>query len=170
VQPLNSFPASIQPEGSLPRSQKLSTCTYLSQTNPVHTIPSYLYKIHLNVVCPLMSWSSEWSLSPLAFLPITYAPSSAPFALHAPPTSPTRYYPHKYCIFLKIYYTDIHCHGAYVVPGAYLRRLGPSTAPTSNSCARHVCVTNRRKLSSRTLGSPLKCPTSIVQDFRFSRR
>jgi hypothetical protein len=35
----------------------------LSQFDPVHTIPSYLSKIHFNIVHPPMSWSSSWSLS-----------------------------------------------------------------------------------------------------------
>jgi hypothetical protein len=30
----------------------------LKQTNPVHTTPSGLYKVHLNVIYPPMSWSS----------------------------------------------------------------------------------------------------------------
>jgi hypothetical protein len=34
-----------------------------SQINPVHTIPSYLSKIHFNIVHPPTSWSSQWSLS-----------------------------------------------------------------------------------------------------------
>jgi hypothetical protein len=35
----------------------------LSQINPIHTIPSYLSKIHFNIVHPPTSWSSQWSLS-----------------------------------------------------------------------------------------------------------
>jgi hypothetical protein len=35
----------------------------LSQVNPVHTIPSYLSKIHFNIFHPHTSWSSQWSLS-----------------------------------------------------------------------------------------------------------
>jgi hypothetical protein len=34
----------------------------LSQNNPFHTIPSYLSKIHVNIVHPPMSWSSQWFL------------------------------------------------------------------------------------------------------------
>jgi hypothetical protein len=35
----------------------------LSQINPIHTIPSYLSKMHINMVHPPTSWSSQWSLS-----------------------------------------------------------------------------------------------------------
>jgi hypothetical protein len=35
----------------------------LSQINPIHTTPSYLSKIHFNIIHPHMSWSSQWSLS-----------------------------------------------------------------------------------------------------------
>jgi hypothetical protein len=35
----------------------------LSQIDPIHTISSYLSKIHFNIVHPPTSWSSQWSLS-----------------------------------------------------------------------------------------------------------
>jgi hypothetical protein len=35
----------------------------LSQINPIHTTPSYLSKIHFNIVHSPTSWSSQWSLS-----------------------------------------------------------------------------------------------------------
>jgi hypothetical protein len=35
----------------------------LSQIDPIHTIPSYLSKIHFYIVHPSTSWSSQWSLS-----------------------------------------------------------------------------------------------------------
>jgi hypothetical protein len=35
----------------------------LSQINPIHTIPSYLSKIRFNIVHPLTSRSSQWSLT-----------------------------------------------------------------------------------------------------------
>jgi hypothetical protein len=41
----------MEPEGSLPYSQEPST-------NPVHTTPSYLSKIHFSIIHPPMSWSS----------------------------------------------------------------------------------------------------------------
>jgi hypothetical protein len=34
-----------------------------SQIDPIPTIPSYLSKIHFNIVHPPTSWSSQWSLS-----------------------------------------------------------------------------------------------------------
>jgi hypothetical protein len=36
----------------------------LSQLGPVPTIPSYLSKIHFNIVHPPTSWSSQWSTLP----------------------------------------------------------------------------------------------------------
>jgi hypothetical protein len=35
----------------------------LSQIDPIHTIPSYLFKIHFNIVHSFTSWSSKWYLS-----------------------------------------------------------------------------------------------------------
>jgi hypothetical protein len=35
----------------------------LNQIDLIHTIPSYLSKIHFNTVHPPTSWSSQWSLS-----------------------------------------------------------------------------------------------------------
>jgi hypothetical protein len=35
----------------------------LSHINPIHSIPSYLSKIHFNIVHASTSWSSQWSLS-----------------------------------------------------------------------------------------------------------
>jgi hypothetical protein len=35
----------------------------LSQIYPIHLIPSYLSKIHSNIVHPPTPWSSLWSLS-----------------------------------------------------------------------------------------------------------
>jgi hypothetical protein len=48
------------PESSLPYSQELSTSPY---PDPIHTMPSYLPKIHFYIVNPPTSWSSQWSLS-----------------------------------------------------------------------------------------------------------
>jgi hypothetical protein len=50
----------------------------LRQTNPVHTTPSCLSKIHLNIILPPPPWSFLVSSFPLAFLPITYTYSSSP--------------------------------------------------------------------------------------------
>jgi hypothetical protein len=51
------------PEGSLPCSQEPSTSHYPEpdQSNPIHTIPSYLSKIHFNIIHLPTSWSSQWS-------------------------------------------------------------------------------------------------------------
>jgi hypothetical protein len=35
----------------------------MSHINPIHTISSYLSKIHFNIVHPPTSWSYQWSLS-----------------------------------------------------------------------------------------------------------
>jgi hypothetical protein len=43
----------MEPEGSLPCSQELSTGSY-----PVHTTPSYLSNVNFNITHPPMSWSS----------------------------------------------------------------------------------------------------------------
>jgi hypothetical protein len=40
----------MEPEGSIPNSQKLSICPY---PEPVHITPSHLYKIHPNIIHPL---------------------------------------------------------------------------------------------------------------------
>jgi hypothetical protein len=45
-------------EGSLPLSQEPPRVHILNQTNPVHATPLYLFKIHLKIIHPLMSWSS----------------------------------------------------------------------------------------------------------------
>jgi hypothetical protein len=39
----------MEPEGSLPCSQDPPLVPILSQINPIHTIPSYLSKIHFNI-------------------------------------------------------------------------------------------------------------------------
>ncbi|PNF38459.1 hypothetical protein B7P43_G04037 [Cryptotermes secundus] len=36
---------------------------YLSQVNPIYTIPFYLSKIHSHIIHPPTSWSTKWSLS-----------------------------------------------------------------------------------------------------------
>jgi hypothetical protein len=53
VQPFRNFPASFkEPEGSSPCSQEPSTGPYPEpvQSSPYHPIPSYLSKIHFNIV------------------------------------------------------------------------------------------------------------------------
>jgi hypothetical protein len=54
-----------------------------SQINPIHTIPSYHSKIHLNIVHPPTSWSSQWFYL-LAFPPTSYMHSSIPHACYMP--------------------------------------------------------------------------------------
>jgi hypothetical protein len=45
------------------RDQAPSTGPYSEPDHPVHTIPSYLSKIHFNIVHSPTSWSCQWSLS-----------------------------------------------------------------------------------------------------------
>jgi hypothetical protein len=45
----------MEPEGSLPCAQEPSTCLYPESDQSIYTIPSYLSKIHFNIVpqlCP----------------------------------------------------------------------------------------------------------------------
>jgi hypothetical protein len=55
----------MEPVGSLLCSQVPSTGPYPEpeQSNPYHTIPSYLSKIHFTIVHLHMSWSPKWSLT-----------------------------------------------------------------------------------------------------------
>jgi hypothetical protein len=50
----------MEPEGSLPYSQKLRMVPILSLMHPVNTFPPYFRKIHSNIILPTMSRSSEW--------------------------------------------------------------------------------------------------------------
>jgi hypothetical protein len=52
----------MEPESSLPCSQEPSTIPILNQINPIHTIPSYLFKIHFNIVHPPTSCLSKESV------------------------------------------------------------------------------------------------------------
>jgi hypothetical protein len=41
--------------------KSLPLVSILCQINPVHTIPTYLSKIHFNIIHPPTPWSSQWS-------------------------------------------------------------------------------------------------------------
>ena len=53
----------VKKGGSSPFSQKPATRPYPESINPIHALPFYVLKIHLNSIPPLMSRCSEWSLS-----------------------------------------------------------------------------------------------------------
>jgi hypothetical protein len=53
----------MESEGSLPCSESPPLVPILSQINSIHTIPSYLSKIHFNIVHPPTSRSSQCSLT-----------------------------------------------------------------------------------------------------------
>jgi hypothetical protein len=63
VQLLENFPAFYG-------TRRFITTVYISsppvpilgQIDPIHTIPSYLSKIHFNIVHPSTSWSSQWPM------------------------------------------------------------------------------------------------------------
>jgi hypothetical protein len=72
----------MEPEGSIPISQELSTCSYPEpdQSSLHHSIPPPTYVLVFLVVS-----------FPLAFSPIIYTCSSSPpFMLHGPPSHPPR--------------------------------------------------------------------------------
>jgi hypothetical protein len=87
VQPLDSFPTFYGTRRSFTaftRALHLS----LPFARPIRSIPppppqSYLTKIHLNIIHPLMSLVFLVVSFPLAFPPISYMRSSSPFVLHA---------------------------------------------------------------------------------------
>jgi hypothetical protein len=59
VQPFRKFPAILRNPKVHHRVHKSPPLVpILSQLDPVHTIPSYLSKIHFNIIHPPTSWSS----------------------------------------------------------------------------------------------------------------
>jgi hypothetical protein len=90
----------MESEGSLPRSQELSTCTYPEpdQSRPTHPIRI----VEIDTRCIIML-STHLRLGlpscffPLALLPITYTPSLLPQSCHMPrPPHPPRLYNSNY--------------------------------------------------------------------------
>jgi hypothetical protein len=82
----------MEPEGSIPNSQELSTCPYPEpdQSSPQHPIPplqdaSQYYPLTYVLVFLVVSF-------PLAFPPITYARSSSPHTCYMPcPSHPPQF-------------------------------------------------------------------------------
>jgi hypothetical protein len=65
----------MEPEGLLPYSQELSTCSYPESENPVHITPIYPSKYYYLSTYVLVFLVVSF---PLAFLPIIYTRSSSP--------------------------------------------------------------------------------------------
>jgi hypothetical protein len=64
VQPFRKFSAILRNPKVHHRVHKSPPLVpILSQFDPVSTIPSFLSKIHFNIIHPPASWSSQWSLS-----------------------------------------------------------------------------------------------------------
>jgi hypothetical protein len=51
----------MEPEVAVPCSQEPATGTPLSEISPVHTLPPYFRKIHLNVILPPTPSFPKWS-------------------------------------------------------------------------------------------------------------
>jgi hypothetical protein len=52
----------MEPEGSLPCSQKPANRSYTSQLSSVHIVIPYSFKIHFNTIFPSMVGSAKWHL------------------------------------------------------------------------------------------------------------
>lgn len=53
----------MEPEDSLPHSQQPPIVPIMSQTDPIHALPSCSFKIHVNIFLPSTPTTSQWSLS-----------------------------------------------------------------------------------------------------------
>jgi len=53
----------MEAEGSLPYIQEPTTAPYPDHIHPVHIFPTYLSKIHRNIILPSEPRSSKWPLS-----------------------------------------------------------------------------------------------------------
>jgi hypothetical protein len=74
VQPLKNLPSILWNPKVQHRAHKSPPLVpILNHTNPIHSISSYLSKIHFNIVHPPTSWSSQWSLSVCMPTNILYA-------------------------------------------------------------------------------------------------
>jgi hypothetical protein len=87
VQPVWKFPVTLRNPKVLHRVHKSPPLVpILSQFDPVPTIPSYLSKIHFNIVYPPTSWSCQWPRFLLTFPPISlYAFLVSPIRATCPP-------------------------------------------------------------------------------------
>jgi len=56
-------PHFMEPEDSLPHSQQPPIVPIMSQTDPIHALPSCSFKIHVNIFLPSTPTTSQWSLS-----------------------------------------------------------------------------------------------------------
>jgi len=60
---IKKFPNFMEPEGSLPCSQRPIIGTYISQMNPVHNFPHCAPKIHSNIILQPTPIFGEWCVS-----------------------------------------------------------------------------------------------------------